>query len=333
MGAADHSTRRIAACRRWAVAVSVALVAALCAACSSGPPAPRSLSDPSQSVVPVPNYTDDCAPLGADTSVTCLRVTLDAIDTARAQEGVGPMDLPANFAQLSIPEQLFVALNAERVDRGLSPLCRTLRLARSRRPAGGRCGHAARPARPRVLRGEPGVDGCRRQRTRRRLPMVVLRRTRQWRAAMFESADLGLLGGSPDRAEPLRIRSPRHGSRLQPRRRHQSRRSGWVIAGRNDGPHGVGHHGHLRVHLETGARIHRHRDASAAARHPRFGVGHRYLRSVHQRRTSSRLHRGSARPMGWTRRPGASAPFWRRSTGPMRSRASGPWCCRPTTGT
>jgi len=40
--------------------------------------------------------------------VTCLRVTLDAIDTARAQEGMGPMDLPANFAQLSVPEQLFV---------------------------------------------------------------------------------------------------------------------------------------------------------------------------------------------------------------------------------
>ena len=120
MGAADHSTRRTGV-PRWAVAVSVALVAALCAACSQGPPAPRSLSHPSRSVVPVPDYTVDCAPLGADTSVTCLRVTLDAIDTARAQEGVGPMDLPANFAQLSIPEQLFVALNAERVDRGLSP--------------------------------------------------------------------------------------------------------------------------------------------------------------------------------------------------------------------
>ncbi len=119
MGATDHSTRR-AGVRRWAVA-SLALVAALCAACSSGPQAPRDLADPSHSVVPVPNYTDVCAPLGADNSTTCLQVTLDAIDTARAQEGLGPMALPVNFAQLSIPEQLFVALDAERVDRGLAP--------------------------------------------------------------------------------------------------------------------------------------------------------------------------------------------------------------------
>jgi hypothetical protein len=119
MGATDHSTRR-AGVSRWTVA-SVALVAALCAACTSGSQAPRDLSDPSQSVVPAPNYTDVCAPLGADTSTDCVRVTLDAIDTARAQEGMGPMALPANFAQLSVPEQLFVALDAERVDRGLAP--------------------------------------------------------------------------------------------------------------------------------------------------------------------------------------------------------------------
>src|SRR5580704_14249712 len=102
MGATDHSTRR-AGVSRWTVA-SVALVAALCAACSSGSEAPRDLSDPSQSVSPVPNYTDVCAPLGADTSSACLRVTLEAIDTARAQEGLGPMVVPADLGQLSIPE-------------------------------------------------------------------------------------------------------------------------------------------------------------------------------------------------------------------------------------
>ena len=31
------------------------------------------------------------------------------------------MALPSDFAQLSVPEQLFVALNRERVDRGLPP--------------------------------------------------------------------------------------------------------------------------------------------------------------------------------------------------------------------
>jgi hypothetical protein len=119
MAATEHSIRR-AGVSRWAVA-SVALIAALCAACTSGTSTPRDLSDPSNSVVPAPNYTNVCAPLGADTSSTCLRVTLDAIDSAREQEGVRPMVLPANFSQLSIPEQLFVAVDAERVDRGLAP--------------------------------------------------------------------------------------------------------------------------------------------------------------------------------------------------------------------
>jgi hypothetical protein len=59
--------------------------------------------------------------VGGDSSNTCLRLTLQAIDTARAGEGLPPMELPGNFAQLSVPEQLFVALNRERVDRGLTP--------------------------------------------------------------------------------------------------------------------------------------------------------------------------------------------------------------------
>ncbi len=162
MGATDHSTRR-AGVPRWAVA-SVALVAALCAACTSGSEAPRDLSDPSQSVVPAPNYTDVCAPLGADTSTACVRVTLDAIDTARAQEGMGPMALPANFAQLSIPEQLFVALDAERVDRGLAPFVGLSETLNHERPTRGGCHPASRPAGTGLLRGEAGMDRSRRQR-------------------------------------------------------------------------------------------------------------------------------------------------------------------------
>jgi hypothetical protein len=79
-------------------------------------------TDPVESVPPTPNYPDLCAPTGPDTSVTCLRLALAAIDAARAHEGIGPMRLPANFAQLTVPEQLFVAVNLERVDRGLAPL-------------------------------------------------------------------------------------------------------------------------------------------------------------------------------------------------------------------
>jgi hypothetical protein len=106
-----------------AAALMSALVASLAlAACSSSPSGSGSgLANPAQSIAPSPDYPNSCAPVGADSSTPCLRLTLQAIDTARGGEGLPPMELPANFAQLSVPEQLFVALNRERVDRGLTP--------------------------------------------------------------------------------------------------------------------------------------------------------------------------------------------------------------------
>lgn len=79
------------------------------------------MTTPSQSIVPTPDYSNSCAPVGGDSSSTCLRLTLEAIDAARAGEGLRPMMLPSDFAQLSVPEQLLVALDRERVDRGLAP--------------------------------------------------------------------------------------------------------------------------------------------------------------------------------------------------------------------
>ena len=79
------------------------------------------LGNPAHSVSPDPNYPDTCAPDGADTTGPCLRITLDAIDAARAEEGVRPMVLPADFPRLTVAEQLFVAVDRERVDRGLAP--------------------------------------------------------------------------------------------------------------------------------------------------------------------------------------------------------------------
>ena len=106
---------------RTALASGVALVLALLlAACASGTQQDK-LADPTHSVTPVPDYPETCAPIGADTAGPCLRITLDAIDAARAEEGVRPMVLPADFARLTIPEQLFVAIDRERVDRGLAP--------------------------------------------------------------------------------------------------------------------------------------------------------------------------------------------------------------------
>jgi len=48
---------------------------------------------------------------------------LEATDSARAAEGVGPMLVdPGALAALPVPEQLFVVENLERVDRGLPPV-------------------------------------------------------------------------------------------------------------------------------------------------------------------------------------------------------------------
>jgi hypothetical protein len=108
--------------RRWprwsAVIVALAL---LLAGCSNGGHENGGLGQPSNSEPPAPNYPALCAPIGADTTSTCLRLTLEAIDVARAREALPPMVLPSDFARLTVPEQLFVAVDRERVDRGLPP--------------------------------------------------------------------------------------------------------------------------------------------------------------------------------------------------------------------
>ena len=113
-------TRAVA--RRWPLWSGVCMALALVlAGCSDGGTSNSALSDPAHSVAPVPDYPETCAPVGIDTTGPCLRITLDAIDGARAAEGLSPMELPADFAALTVPEQLFVAIDRERVDRGLAP--------------------------------------------------------------------------------------------------------------------------------------------------------------------------------------------------------------------
>jgi hypothetical protein len=108
--------------RTATAAASVLLLAVALAACSSGPKSGTgSLATPSSSIAPTPDYPNSCAPVGEDSSATCIRLTLAAIDSARAAEGLGPLLLPAGFAQLTVPEQLFVVINRERVDRRLAP--------------------------------------------------------------------------------------------------------------------------------------------------------------------------------------------------------------------
>ncbi len=100
----------------------VLLFALILAGCSASGPAGDGFAGPSNSVSPTPNYPAVCAPLGADSSATCLRITLGAIDDARAREGLRPLVLPSTFPALTVPEQLFVAVDRERVDRGLAPV-------------------------------------------------------------------------------------------------------------------------------------------------------------------------------------------------------------------
>ena len=101
-----------------------ALIAVLAGPACGGPRRTESTShvpDPPKALAANPDYANACAPSGLDSSISCIEVTLQAIDNARAREHVKPMALPANFPELGVPEQLLVVLDRERVDRGLPP--------------------------------------------------------------------------------------------------------------------------------------------------------------------------------------------------------------------
>ncbi len=119
----DHLTPGAARPKASGVRIAVApLFALILAACSASGQAGGGFAVPSHSVSPTPNYPAVCAPLGADSSATCVRITLGAIDDARAQEGLRPLVLPSAFSTLTVAEQLFVVIDRERVDRGLAPI-------------------------------------------------------------------------------------------------------------------------------------------------------------------------------------------------------------------
>lgn len=82
--------------------------------------------DPTTSLAPSPDFTDDgsCAVGAFDDSSGCNTNVLQATDNARAAlEDLAPVsvDLDA-FATMTVPEQLFVITDIERVDRGLTPV-------------------------------------------------------------------------------------------------------------------------------------------------------------------------------------------------------------------
>ena len=295
-------------------------------AAAAGTASGRWLRRSSHSVSPAPDYLDVCAPVGADTSGTCLRITLDAIDAARATEGVRPMVLPSDFPRLTRPR---AALRRDRPRAGrpgAGAVRRPDDRPRCRAPRGAPNGAAAGPARARLRLGQHRVDRGRRQRARCRLPVAVRRRSGQRRPGCSGDKTSGCWADRQHRPQPLRPRRPRHGSRLRPDRRH-------VRAGTAAGPRSrprwpwTPSAGDVRLHLEAGPSGHGRRDAAAPAGDPRLGVRHRDSGPKSQRGARARLHAGLRR-----RRASTTPRLYRRRLAPSttrtRSRGSVPWCCR-----
>jgi hypothetical protein len=133
-GCALREPRRVLGALALAVALTLAATPAAFAQVSTGGAALvvhgsslalgfqtfAAISDPPTSIAPSPATFQACD--GAPDSTACISSALSDIDAARAAEGVAPMQLPADFASLSVPEQLLVVTNLERVDRGLAPV-------------------------------------------------------------------------------------------------------------------------------------------------------------------------------------------------------------------
>ena len=109
---------------RWArtVLIGVAVTMGLCAAGAVPMLTSASTGDPSSNIAPNPSFLADCSSGTYDDSPQCVDATVEAIDNARSQEGLGAMALPANWYSLSVPEQFYVATNLERIVRGLPAL-------------------------------------------------------------------------------------------------------------------------------------------------------------------------------------------------------------------
>jgi len=111
--------RAIAKVRMHAGACVCLWLALMSGVCATASPATASgVRDPRSS--PTLGEATVAACQEAPDGPACRIALLGAINEARAGERVRPMRLPADFAALSVGEQLFVVANVERVDRGLS---------------------------------------------------------------------------------------------------------------------------------------------------------------------------------------------------------------------
>jgi hypothetical protein len=93
--------------------------ASLAGARSIGARRAATIVNPPSNIEPSAAFEQACYPAP---SATCDSAALADFDSARAQEGLGPMTLPTHFDSLPIAQQVFVIADIERVDRGLVPV-------------------------------------------------------------------------------------------------------------------------------------------------------------------------------------------------------------------
>ncbi|HWD24388.1 MAG TPA: hypothetical protein VG368_02895 [Acidimicrobiales bacterium] len=73
---------------------------------------------PSTNIQPNPNFLATCTP--SNQSALCLGEEIEAIDNARAHEGLAPVDIRVStWRHLTAPQQLFAIANLERTSRHL----------------------------------------------------------------------------------------------------------------------------------------------------------------------------------------------------------------------
>ena len=249
-------------------------------------PTPRTRCPPRRTISNV------CAPVGADTSGTCLRITLEAIDAARATRGRrARWLLPADFSRLTVPEQLFVAVDRERVDRGLAPFIGPGDGARHRTPSRAPTGAAPAPPGPGLRLG--------------RAPSGSARSTTDSTPTSSGCTTTGPTAVSPD----VRAARPPAAGPTATSSCDRFGDTGHLVMGAAFDPTGDTSPGDrggsslaatlavehtpaapVRLHVAAGPDRHVGRDAATPAGDPRHGVGHRYPGPRAQRGAGARLH-------------------------------------------
>ena len=327
MGASDDSIRRAGA-SRWVVA-SVALIAALCAACSSGVNTPRDLAEPAQLGPAHPQLHGRLCPVGWRHAPAPACASPSTPSTRRGPRGgPGADGAPGQLCPAQCPRAALRRRQRGAGGPGPRPLPRTVR----------RRSTAARSRRPSRRSSPPGSATDYSEVNQEWIGAVDNGLDADYQWMYFDGPDSGVPQCSGSQTSGCWVDrqivldrfgsgSPRDGRRLGPLGRHFTRRSWRVIAGRNSG-HGVSRRRrNLRVHLEGGAGGHGGRDAPAAPLIP-SSESDTGIPDPPPTSNRSPTTPGSARRTGWTIRPRASMPSWRPSTAPTLSKASAPWCCR-----